>query len=133
MTFDGLPDIPISRFQLTFTNPPGLLGTTRDLCVPPVPVFHADFTGYNGASASVDAAGDRGRLRTRLRERQSGGKCKKAKAKKKHRQRAAESKKKHKKKLLQEEEAQEAPEVAPARAASPSQTAGLPQQRRSLR
>ena len=54
MTFDGLPDIPISRFQLTFTNPPGLLGTTRDLCVPPVPVFHADFTGYNGASASVD-------------------------------------------------------------------------------
>jgi hypothetical protein len=91
----GLPDIPISRFQLTFTNPPGLLGTTRDLCVPPVPVFHADFTGYNGASASVDAPAtvdgcgpSSGGV---------GGKCKKAKKKhKKHR--AAESKKKHKKK-----------------------------------
>jgi hypothetical protein len=93
----GLPDIPISRFQLTFTNPPGLLGTTRDLCVPPVPVFHADFTGYNGASASVDApaivdgcgpSSGKGNL----------GKCKKHKAKKKHKKRAAESKKKHKKK-----------------------------------
>ena len=97
MTFDGLPDIPIARFQLTFTNPPGLLGTTRDLCVPPVPVFHADFTGYNGASASVDApatvdgcgpSSGKGNL----------GKCNKHKAKKKHKKRAAESKKKHKKK-----------------------------------
>ena len=26
VTFDGLPDIPIARFQLTFTNPPALLG-----------------------------------------------------------------------------------------------------------
>ncbi len=97
VTFDGLPDIPISRFQLTFTNPPGLLGTTRDLCVPPVPVFHADFTGYNGASASVDGpatvdgcgpSSGKGNL----------GKCNKHKAKKKHKKRAAESKKKHKKK-----------------------------------
>ena len=98
VTFDGLPDIPISRFQLTFTNPPGLLGTARDLCAPPSPLFHADFTGYNGATTSVDSPatvdGCGG----------SGGgaagakaKCKKAKKhKKKHR--AAESKKKHKKK-----------------------------------
>jgi hypothetical protein len=95
VTFNGLPDIPIARFQLTFTNPPALLGTTRDICVPPVPVFHADFTGYNGATASVDAPAtvdgcgpSSGGV---------GGKCKKAKAKKK-KHRAAEAKKKHKKK-----------------------------------
>jgi hypothetical protein len=44
-----------ARFQLTFTNPPGLLGTSRDICTPPPPLFHADFTGYNGASTSVDS------------------------------------------------------------------------------
>ena len=99
VTFNGLPDIPIARFQLTFTNPPALLGTTRDLCVPPVPVFHADFTGYNGASTSVDAPATvdgcgpgSGKL---------GAKCKKAKKKKKRHHRAAESKKKHKKKSCQ--------------------------------
>jgi hypothetical protein len=95
VAFNGLPDIPISRFQLTFTNPPGLLGTSRDICVPPAPVFHADFTGYNGASSSVDSAatvdgcgaGNGG----------TGGKCTKKKAKKHRKHRAAESKKKHKK------------------------------------
>jgi hypothetical protein len=91
----GLPDIPISRFQLTFTNPPGLLGTSRDICVPPAPTFHADFTGYNGKTSSVDAA-----ARVDGCGVGTGGnkaKCKKAKKhKKKHR--AAEAKKKHKKK-----------------------------------
>jgi hypothetical protein len=95
VTFNGLPDIPISRFQLTFTNPPALLGTSRDLCTPPPPLFHAGFTGYNGASTSVDSpatvdgCGPSGNV---------GTKCKKHKAKKKHKKRAAESKKKHKKK-----------------------------------
>jgi hypothetical protein len=97
VTFNGLPDIPIARFQLTFTNPPALLGTSRDLCVPPAPLFHAAFTGYNGANTSVDASatvdgcgpGGSGNV---------GGKCKKHKAKKKHKKRAAEAKKKHKKK-----------------------------------
>jgi hypothetical protein len=95
VTFNGLPDIPIARFQLTFTNPPALLGTTRDICVPPAPVFHADFTGYNGATASVDAPATVdgcGPSSVHV-----GGKCKKAKAKKK-KHRAAEAKKKHKKK-----------------------------------
>jgi hypothetical protein len=90
----GLPDIPISRFQLTFTPSPGLLGTSRDLCTPPPPLFHADFTGYNGktspvdASATVDGCG----------AGNNAGKCKKHKAKKKHKKRAAEAKKKDKKK-----------------------------------
>jgi hypothetical protein len=96
VSFHGLPDIPIARFQLTFTNPPGLIGTSRDICVPPAPVFHADFTGYNekatsvDASAIVDGCGASNGTGTK-------GKCKKAK-KKKHKHRAAEAKKKHKKK-----------------------------------
>jgi len=96
VTFDGLPDIPISDFRLTFSAPPGLLTANRELCAPPAPVFHADFTGYNGATSSVDSpasvvgcgGGKNGGV---------GAKCKKAK-KKKHHHRAAESKKKHKKK-----------------------------------
>ena len=93
----GLPDIPISRFQLTFTNPPGLLGTARDLCTPPPPVFHADFTGYNGATTSVDSPATVDGCGATSGANAS--KCKKHKAKKKHKKkhRAAESKKKHKK------------------------------------
>jgi hypothetical protein len=96
VTFDGLPDIPIAHFQLTFTPQPGLLTANRDLCAPPPPLFHADFTGYNSATTSVDSpatvdgcgAGSNGRV---------GGKCKKAKKKRHKHHRAAESKKKHKK------------------------------------
>jgi hypothetical protein len=90
----GLPDIPIAHFQLAFTNPPGLLIANRDLCTGAAPVFHADFTGYNGATTSVDSAAT-------IEGCGAGGggatpsKCKK-KAKKKHKHRAAESKK-HKK------------------------------------
>ena len=94
VTFDGLPDIPISNFQLTFTNPPGLLTANRDLCAPPPPNFHADFTGYNGATSSVDSAATV--LGCGPGSGNVGGKCKKAK-KKKHKRRAAEAKK-HKKK-----------------------------------
>jgi hypothetical protein len=90
----GLPDIPISHFALSFPASPGFLGNGRDLCTPPPPVFHADFVGYNDATASVDTpatvdgCGPSGKV---------GAKCKKAKKKKRH-HRAAESKKKHKKK-----------------------------------
>lgn len=90
----GLPDIPISHFQLAFTNPPGLLIANHNLCVGPPPVWHAEFTGYNGANTAVDStaivAGGCG-------TNSGGRKCKKAKKKKRH-HRAAESKKKHKKK-----------------------------------
>jgi hypothetical protein len=50
--FDGLPDIPISTFQLHFN--PGLLIAQTDLCQPPAPVFHTDFNGHNGAHTSGD-------------------------------------------------------------------------------
>jgi hypothetical protein len=98
VAFNGLPDIPISRFQLTFTNPPGLLGTSRDICVPPAPVFHADFTGYNGASTSVDSAATVDGCGAGNGNGSTSGKCIKKKAKKHRKHRAAESKKKHKKK-----------------------------------
>jgi hypothetical protein len=97
VTFNGLPDIPIAHFQLSFPAPPGFLGNTRDLCAPPVPIFHADFAGYNGATTAVDAPAtvDGCGAGANLAKK----KCKKAKKhkhKKKHR--AAESKKKKHKK-----------------------------------
>ena len=62
----------------------------RDLCVGPPPVFHADFTGYNGATTSVDSpASVQG-----CGGGSNAAKCKKAK--KKHKHRAAESKKQKK-------------------------------------
>jgi len=49
--FVGLPDIPISRFALTF-NEDKLVLTTRDLCAPPVPAATGQFEGHNGAKTS---------------------------------------------------------------------------------
>jgi hypothetical protein len=95
VVFDGLPDIPIAHFALAFTNPPGLLGTTRDLCTPPAPVFHAAFHGYNGADTSVNSSATVSGCGPSSATK---AKCKKAKKKHKKKHRAAESKKKHKKK-----------------------------------
>lgn len=53
--FEGLPDTPITRFQLDF-DPDKLVLTTRDLCEPPPPVLHADFEGHNGRKLSKDVA-----------------------------------------------------------------------------
>jgi hypothetical protein len=47
--FEGLPDIPISRFELTFTANK-LVSTQRDLCEPPTPALQTDFVGHNGAT-----------------------------------------------------------------------------------
>lgn len=67
VTFDGLPDIPISNFTLTFGGGPNGLNTaTRDLCQPPAPVFDVDFASFSGAvlhqavPATVDCSGARG-------------------------------------------------------------------------
>ena len=98
VTFDGLPDIPITHFQLTFTPSPGLLLANRDLCVPPAPIFHADVLGYNGATASVDSAatvegcggvlGAKNKHKKRSCKKKHKGhhrKCKKGKKHRKHR------------------------------------------------
>ena len=54
-SFQGLPDIPISHFELRFHGGSGgLIVAGRGLCDPPAPVFHADFDGWNGASQSVN-------------------------------------------------------------------------------
>ena len=56
VTFDGLPDIPISQFTLTFAGGPnGITFATKDLCATPKPplVFDADFASFSGASAHV--------------------------------------------------------------------------------
>lgn len=98
-TFDGLPDIPISHFELAFGAQPGLLLNKHDLCAGAAPVFHADFSGYNGASTSVDSAAVVDGCGTAAGAGGGGtkAKCKKAKKKHKKKHRPAESKK-HKKK-----------------------------------
>jgi len=88
--FSGLPDIPISHFQLRFDGGPGgILLTSRDICNPPAPVFHADFQGYNGATASVASAAT-------VNCAHALGKCKKGKRRRGHRSDAGAAKK-HKK------------------------------------
>jgi hypothetical protein len=53
--FVGLPDIPISHFELQFAGGAGgLIGTSVDLCNSTAPVFHAEFVGYNGAQTSAN-------------------------------------------------------------------------------
>jgi hypothetical protein len=55
VTFSGLPDIPISHFELNFFGgPDGLNVANRDLCVPPAPLFHEDFTAHSGAATALD-------------------------------------------------------------------------------
>jgi hypothetical protein len=54
--FEGLPDIPISRFELNFEED-RLIATTRELCEPPVPLFSTDFTGHNGVRRTGSVEG----------------------------------------------------------------------------
>jgi hypothetical protein len=95
--FSGLPDIPIAHFALSFDGGGnGLLLSSRDVCAPPAPVFHADFAGHNGATTSVDSPATvncSGSL-------PAAAKCHKAKRKKgKHtHRRGSAAKKKHGKK-----------------------------------
>ena len=53
--FQGLPDIPISNFVLSFKRN-GLLFTIRNLCQPPAPAFQVSFGGWNGAIQSARVA-----------------------------------------------------------------------------
>jgi hypothetical protein len=59
VTFDGLPDIPLSDFSLTFAGGDGGLNVAgRDPCKPPPFVFEADFLGHSGATSQVSADAD---------------------------------------------------------------------------
>ncbi len=53
--FDGLPDIPITRFALEF-EADNLVLTARALCSPPGPEFGLTFEGYNGATVTDTVA-----------------------------------------------------------------------------
>jgi hypothetical protein len=52
VVFDGLPDIPISKFQLTFTGGDGgLVLASRPVCDPPL-TFSTSFLAHSGASTT---------------------------------------------------------------------------------
>ena len=54
VTFDGLPDIPISEFTLSFVGGPGGLSVAkRDLCKPPSPIFESSFLAHSGAALDL--------------------------------------------------------------------------------
>jgi hypothetical protein len=50
--FNGLPDIPISNFVLSF-KAGGLIIAATDLCQPPRPPFRVNFGGWNGAALNA--------------------------------------------------------------------------------
>jgi hypothetical protein len=53
-TFSGIPDVPLSRFELTFLGgEQGVLAASRDLCLPPAPVVSATFLSHAGTESTV--------------------------------------------------------------------------------
>ena len=55
-TFDGIPDVPLSRFMLRFDGGPrGLLQSNADLCTARGLELSGSFLAHNGASSSVVA------------------------------------------------------------------------------
>ena len=59
VTFDNLPDIPISDFSLTFAGGDGGLNIVgRDPCKPPPFVFDVAFLGHSGTTSDVSADAD---------------------------------------------------------------------------
>jgi hypothetical protein len=54
--FTGLPDVPLTSFQLAIDGGPhGLLAAGRDLCSGPAPTVDGAFTGQNGATVTASA------------------------------------------------------------------------------
>ena len=59
VTFDGLPDIPLSDFTLTFNGGPGGLNVpTRSPCDPPPFVFNTDFLSHSGQTRNATRPAD---------------------------------------------------------------------------
>jgi hypothetical protein len=74
VVFDGLPDIPISRFQLTFTGgDSGLVLASRSVCEPPPLDFSTSFLSPSGESrtgstaATVDGRCEKGGKKPRAK------------------------------------------------------------------
>ncbi len=54
-TFDGIPDVPLSRFELKFYGgDAGLLAASRDLCQGAPPQFGATFTSHAQTESTAD-------------------------------------------------------------------------------
>ncbi len=106
VTFSELPDIPISHFELNFIGgPDGLNVANRNLCLPPAPLFHENFTGHNGATASLDTfatvEGGCGPVKKKCKakgKKKKGKKSDASAAKKKKQKKSCKKKKKRKKK-----------------------------------
>ena len=59
VTFDNLPDIPLSDFSLSFKGGPGGLNVpTRSPCDPPPFVFNTAFLSHSGQTRNSDTAAD---------------------------------------------------------------------------
>ena len=57
VAFEGLPDIPISRFQLTFFGGAnGIVLAARQVCKPPPLDFSTDFLAHSGATTTGSTA-----------------------------------------------------------------------------
>src|SRR4051794_21169533 len=53
-TFQGIPDVPLTRFKLDFDGgPSGLVGTLEDLCKKPAGI-QGEFTAHSGATKTVN-------------------------------------------------------------------------------
>jgi hypothetical protein len=105
VTFSGLPDIPISHFELNFIGgPDGLNITQRDLCLNP-PLFHENFTGHNGAMTSLDTlatveggCAPANKCKAKAKKKKKGKKSDASAAKKKKKKNPCKKKKKKRKK-----------------------------------
>jgi hypothetical protein len=76
--FEGLPDIPISRFELAFDQGK-LVSISRDLCAPPLPLFTVTFDGHNGAHVTdqvpatvIGCDGSKGKPTAKVKLRKTG-------------------------------------------------------------
>jgi hypothetical protein len=59
VTFDNLPDIPLSDFTLSFKGGPGGLNVpTRSPCEPPPFVFNVNFLSHSGQTRTSDSPAD---------------------------------------------------------------------------
>lgn len=79
VTFDGLPDIPISEFTLTFAGGPGGLNlATRNPCAPPPFRFDTDFLSHGDVTrsgtteAEASCRGSKPKAKARLKVPRSG-------------------------------------------------------------
>ena len=59
-SFDGIYDVPLSKFVLTINaGPTSPVRVSRDLCLPGAALFEGSFVAHSGATATAQATGER--------------------------------------------------------------------------